>query len=732
MEWDIIYDEEIRMSERNDQNPYIFIPHSEEVGSGEDVEAVEEGSGDNEDYDGDLQYDNNNEDTLHYSGDGLILEEGSADVELGQRRMDYSDYESPNDVQDLSALIEEEGTVNYIDQQQELEPMPPDLLEEEAQSLEMLGTEESKQGRLMADEHYQTQFDEIARPTESGENEEDLNQIVESLDTIDDMDMDTIEDLNTIESMLTSILGNINLVSQQQYDVQYQTQFDLSERVDPGLGEETEETKDHLTANNPTISSNTEYEQVEEYVPVDVDQHLHGVVSDSHIEPEAGLEPEPEAQSEQEAKPKPDSEPEPESEPKYEPEPEADSEPEAEAEFEAESDFEPEAKFASPMDADPKPQQKDKVMPANLQNREYDPNYEQQNDHQLRAQDGMQQTLQEDHQLRSQEEVHLEAHLKQASKLEIEDEQEGRPQHALTLGPRPHFQEALEHKHEFRTESSEVIVNDLNYINNGELGENRGEKEPHNAPVVGKEGAAIGEISAKNGVERETPGEISAEDNVQVFAMSENDVDRKGKEVDMMTDGNEPLQIRQDKLDGNYKENSESSEEIADDTEQQSISELAGTKKGSVVYYGANKKPRQAGNEAMVRDASKDPAKDEGNIVAKEEAMIAKNTLGIGRTDEDRTSDKAPLKMAMIDKKVNEYQSTDVNFVHKSAKENQITKEENESKRKDSMFFLPAGHGLFFGFKLGEMEKTDKMRLEIFANNQIHTDIDSSTIELAL
>ena len=48
MEWDIIYDEEIRMSERNDQNPYIFIPYSEEAGSGEDAEAVEEGSGDNE------------------------------------------------------------------------------------------------------------------------------------------------------------------------------------------------------------------------------------------------------------------------------------------------------------------------------------------------------------------------------------------------------------------------------------------------------------------------------------------------------------------------------------------------------------------------------------------------------------------------------------------------------------------------------------------------------------
>ena len=68
----------------------------------------------------------------------------------------------------------------------------------------------------------------------------------------------------------------------------------------------------------------------------------------------------------------------------------------------------------------------------------------------------------------------------------------------------------------------------------------------------------------------------------------------------------------------------------------------------------------------------------------------------------------------------------------KSREEKLISEETDETRRKDSMFFLPAGHGPFFGFKLGEMEKHDNMRLEIFANNQIHTDIDSSTIELAL
>ena len=56
--------------------------------------------------------------------------------------------------------------------------------------------------------------------------------------------------------------------------------------------------------------------------------------------------------------------------------------------------------------------------------------------------------------------------------------------------------------------------------------------------------------------------------------------------------------------------------------------------------------------------------------------------------------------------------------------------EEQELERE--RFFFPAGHGLFFGFKLGEMEKADKMKLEIFANNQIHTDIDSSSLELSI
>ena len=696
MEWDIIYDEQIRMSEENlDQNPYIFIPHSEEVGSGEAFE--DEGSGDNEEgYDGDLQYEETSEVLLDYSGDGLILEEGSTEVELGQRRMDYdSDYESPNDVEDLPSLIDEAGSVDYIEYQ--LEPALSDLVEEEAHSFEMMEMEEGKKRKLMDDEYYQTRFGDIAHLTESGENEEDLNQIVENLDTIEGMDLDTIENLDTIESMLTSILGNINLVSQQQYDVQYQTQFDLLEN-----GEKTGDTVDHLkTASTPVISNNTEYDEVEEQIPVNV-------VSESHVQQQkAGFDLKHE--SEQEAEPESEIEAEPEHQHESEPEPEAESEPE----------FEAESKLQTHLSTEPKAQQKDKRMPdANVQEEKYDPNHEQVVHPNLEPQaepEPHQRDQQDDPQLRAQEEVHLEAHLKQTSKLEIQDEQEGRPQHALTLGPRPHLQEALEHKNEFGTESSEVIVNDLNYINNGELGE----KEPHNAPVVGTEAATIGEISAKNGVERETPGEISAEDNVQMFAMSENGVDRNGKEVDMATDGDESLQRKQDNLEGQYKE-------AADEMEQQSISE-----KDTVVYYGANKKPRQAGNEAMVRDATKDPAKDEGNRAAKE-ATIA-NTLGIGRTDEDRTSDKVPQKMAMTDKKGNEYESTDVNFVSKSGEDKLIaSKEADETRRKDGMFFLPAGHGLFFGFKLGEMEKHDKVRLEIFANNQIHTDIDSSTIELAL
>ena len=661
MEWDIIYDEEIRMSEQNDQNPYIFIPYSEEMESGDGFEA--EGSGDNGDFegydgDGELQFEAKG-DLLENSGDGLILEEGSGEVTLGQRRMDYSDYESPNNVQDLSELLEED----YIDQQQELEPVSTEHVEEEAKGFEMMEMEEGEKRKLVNDELYQTQFGESALPIEIGENEEeDLNQIVENLDTIDDMDLDTIENLDTIESMLTSILGNINLVSQQQYDVQYQTQFDLSERAD--LGEETED-----TMANPTSSINTNNVEEQEEL-VDVQQQLH-MIPPPVTPDETDLEKEIELLSE----------PEPGAEPEAEPEPWA----------EPEQDFDEEDNRDIHTIAEPEPQQKDNLMSANLQREEYEPEAESD------SWPDLQQRHDDDPQQRAQEEVQLEAHLKQTSKLEIEDGQEGKPQHVLTLGNRPHLQE-----HTTGTESSEVIVNDLNYINNGPLGGS----QPHNGGAVGKE-AAVGEIGAKTGGEREN--------NVQMLAIIGNGVDREGKEVNMKRDGDdhlqgEPVQLKQDNPEGHL---NKKDGKYSDNTEQQSISELVGPEKTTVVSYGANKKPRLAGNEAMamVRDAAKDPAKDGGNKAAKE-ATIA-NTLGI----RDKTSDKAPQKMAMIDERVNRYQSTDVNF---------------EAEKKDSMFFLPAGHGLFFGFKLGEMEKADKMRLEIFANNQIHTDIDSSTIELAL
>ena len=57
------------------------------------------------------------------------------------------------------------------------------------------------------------------------------------------------------------------------------------------------------------------------------------------------------------------------------------------------------------------------------------------------------------------------------------------------------------------------------------------------------------ESGAKNGVEMEASGEFSDKDNAQMFSMSENGVDRKGKEVDMAADGYESSQIKEDNLD---------------------------------------------------------------------------------------------------------------------------------------------------------------------------------------
>merc|ERR1712217_117472 len=104
--------------------------------------------------------------------------------------------------------------------------------------------------------------------------------------------------------------------------------------------------------------------------------------------------------------------------------------------------------------------------------------------------------------------------------------------------------------------------------------------------------------------------------------------------------------------------------------------------------------PRGAGNEVVVRDGStKDPTKDGVDKAAKE-ATIA-NTLENGRADEVATSGKMPQKLAMIDKEVEEYSNPD-----RSLRDEDV----NTKEERQGMFFLPAGHGLFFGFKLGEME----------------------------
>ena len=94
---------------------------------------------------------------------------------------------------------------------------------------------------------------------------------------------------------------------------------------------------------------------------------------------------------------------------------------------------------------------------------------------------------------------------------------------------------------------------------------------------------------------------------------------------------------------------------------------------------------------------------------------------GKGEDDRDSKKNKNEVKVEEETKKIK--------LIEESTKEEIKIQTE---MREDRMFFLPAGHGLFFGFKLGELEKHDKMRLEIFANNQIHKDIDSSSIELAL
>ena len=722
MEWDIIYDEEIRMSEKNDHNPYIFIPQSEEeVGSGEGADV--EGSGEVELYDGELHYEDG---SGEHSGDGLNYDEGSADADIGQRRMDYADYESSDSDQNLSVPIEEEAIVDFKDDQGDGESM-----EQDGNDFDTVEAEEAEKLKLMdeEEERYQTKFVETDTDIYTVEDEEDLNEIVESLTTIDAMDLDAIENLNSIENMLTSILGNINLVNQQQYQTPFQSDSDP--------GEEMAGSMEQLTENNFSSSTNMKQDQVKEKVPseTDVQQHLehdtgYHLPTDTldveiHLKQEmlSGYDNEPESEPEAESEPELETEPAAEGEPTAETEPQAEAEPE----FESEPVVESKAKILP----ETNPNKARELMPLGQSLEKDDPQYdgnvpwslepkaepwpEQQPSHLDGPQFGAQ-----------GEEVHVEANLKQAPKMEVEDEGAGKPRHALVLGPRPYHRQE-----KFEFEASEPIVNDLSYINNGALGENDAWQEPHNVAAVKKEVAvAIGEISSKSG--DVTSADVFATNDLQNIA------EREGQKVDILVDKDThqvkgPPQEKQNNMDNVDDQYKEILQKHSANSAEQIVSGSASEEKQNLVVYGANKKPRSAGNEVVVRDGStedpakyllgstKNPAKDGVDKAAKE-ATIA-NTLEIGRPDEVATSGKMPQKLVMVDKEVEGYRNPDRSLRDEDAK----TKDERQG-----MFFLPAGHGLFFGFKLGEMEKTEKMRLEIFANNQIHTDIDSSTIELAL
>ena len=63
-------------------------------------------------------------------------------------------------------------------------------------------------------------------------------------------------------------------------------------------------------------------------------------------------------------------------------------------------------------------------------------------------------------------------------------------------------------------------------------------------------------------------------------------------------------------------------------------------------------------------------------------------------------------------------------IVESEESESESIQENNTKSRKPvhEMYFLPAGHGLSFGFHLGELKKS-RSKMEIYSHNQIHSDI---------
>ena len=57
-----------------------------------------------------------------------------------------------------------------------------------------------------------------------------------------------------------------------------------------------------------------------------------------------------------------------------------------------------------------------------------------------------------------------------------------------------------------------------------------------------------------------------------------------------------------------------------------------------------------------------------------------------------------------------------------SEEDNNVITDDLLEKTED-MFYLPAGHGLLFGFKLSELEKLRRTKLDIFHNSEIYHNV---------
>ena len=93
-------------------------------------------------------------------------------------------------------------------------------------------------------------------------------------------------------------------------------------------------------------------------------------------------------------------------------------------------------------------------------------------------------------------------------------------------------------------------------------------------------------------------------------------------------------------------------------------------------------------------------------VLATLDTILDRNVNEVLNNVDDSQADEMPEQLAMT----------------ASEEDNNVITDDLLEKTED-MFYLPAGHGLLFGFRLNELDKLRRTKLDIFHNSEIYHNV---------